>query len=81
MADHDGPTVADLFREAPTRTLICTVLPVAIAVAQLLNGFYTGLPLWVAVGFAAAVLASTASLVRHHRAELRLERLESELRT
>ena len=80
MADDNGLGFVDLLRDAPMRTLVFTVVPIGLAVAQLLNGFFTDLPMWAAGAFAVVMLASAVSLAQHHRAELRLERLEREIR-
>ncbi len=81
MAGYDAPTLADLFRTSPIRMALLSVTPVALAVGQLVNGLLTGLPLWVATAFALTMVASAVALTDHHRAELRLERLERELRS
>lgn len=73
-------SIADLYRAAPVRTLLFTAVPVALALAQLVNALVTTFPVWAAALFAATMLAATVSLFRHHRAEVHVGLLEAELR-
>ncbi|WP_114578144.1 hypothetical protein [Saliphagus sp. LR7] len=69
------PTLAP-FLAAPARGLLLSVAPLALAAAQLANGYANDLPAAVAVGFAAAMVAFAVVATRHHAAEWRLNRLE-----
>lgn len=76
----ETPSLAEIYRAAPVRTLLFTAVPVALALAQLFNAFVTSFPVWAAAIFAATMLAATISLFQYHRAEVHVGLLERELR-
>ena len=80
MARYDDPTLTDLVRTSPLQMTLLSAVPLILAVGQLANGLLTDLPLWAAIVFAVTMVASAVALTSHHCAEVRLERLERELR-
>lgn len=75
MAVRDKVTFWEMFRELPGRTAIASFVPVLLGVAQLLNGYFHGVPLthtglFAVVMAAAAVLVTQYHLVAFHRTKL-----------
>lgn len=71
MVDPDRLTLADMFRTAPGRSALFSVLPVALGGAQVANSLFTGLSLGVSVPFAAGMVALAALLTRYRFARFR----------
>lgn len=67
-------SLATLYRAAPTRTTLFTVLPVLMAVALVVNGVAFDAPLAVALPCAVALVAYAAMTTRYHLAALRRRR-------
>ncbi|WP_128478809.1 hypothetical protein [Halorussus pelagicus] len=78
MAATDNATFWEMYRDLPVRTTIATVVPVFLALAQLLNGYVHGIPIVRIAGFTAgmvvaAVLVTQYNLVQYHRRNLQRE--------
>lgn len=76
MVDREDVTLWTAVRRSPVRTGVFVGLPLLLAVGQLLNALVTGFPLWVAVAFAAVMVAYAAMYVRLHHSRVRLHVLE-----
>ncbi|ELY40407.1 hypothetical protein [Natronorubrum tibetense] len=68
----------ELFRATPATSALLALGPLGLAVGQLANGYVNGVSPAVSVGFAAVMVAFAVVAMRHHAAEYRLWRLESE---
>lgn len=77
MRSKEDVTLATSLRHTPVRTGLVAVIPVVLAVVQLLNGLFTELPIVVGVAFATAMVTAAVVFTRHHLAQLRLEVLET----
>lgn len=66
------------FLAAPVKSALLTLVPLALAVAQLLNGYVNGVSPAVTVGFAAVMVAFAVVATGHHAAQHRLRSLELE---
>ncbi|GAB3680044.1 hypothetical protein GCM10028857_02210 [Salinarchaeum chitinilyticum] len=77
MRSKEDVTLAASLRHTPVRTGLVAVVPVVLAIVQLLNGLFTELPIVVGVAFAAAMVTAAVVFTRHHLAQLRLEVLET----
>lgn len=77
MRSKEDVTLAASLRHAPVRTGLVAVVPVVLAVVQLLNGIFTELPILVGLTFAATMVTAAVVFTRHHLAQLRLEVLET----
>ncbi|WP_255168186.1 hypothetical protein [Natrononativus amylolyticus] len=66
------------FAAAPAKSLLLSVGPVALAAGQLLNGYVNGLSPGITVPFAIVLIWFAVVATRHHAAEHRLRRLESD---
>jgi len=77
MRSKEDVTLFASLRKTPIRTGLVAVVPVVLAVVQLLNGLFTELPILVGVAFAAAMITASVIFTRHHLAQLRVEMLES----
>lgn len=77
MRSKADVTLDDALRQTPVRTGVVAVLPVVLGVVQLLNSFFTGLPVIVGILFAATMISAAVVFTRHHLAQLRLEVLET----
>lgn len=77
MRSKEDVTLAASLRQTPVRTGLVAVVPVALGVVQLLNSFFTELPVVVGIAFAALMISAAVVFTRHHLAQLRLEVLES----
>lgn len=71
MVDPDRLTLTDMFRSAPGRSALFSVLPLALGGAQLANSLVTGLPFGVSLPFAAGMVAFAAVLTRYRFARFR----------
>ncbi|GAB3669047.1 hypothetical protein [Halopiger thermotolerans] len=79
MSVRDSPPLVELFRATPVTSCLLTLAPVALALGQLLNSYVNGVSPLVAIGFTAVMLGFGVVALRHHAAEYRLKRLESDL--
>lgn len=73
----DDVTLVAACRRSPVRTALFTVLPILLAGAQVLNGLFTDLALWIALAFAAVMVSYAAVYTQYNLARDRLEVLES----
>lgn len=64
------------FAAAPAKSLLLSLVPVGLAVGQLLNAYVNGLSPAVSLLFAVALVGFAAVATSHHAAEHRLRRLE-----
>lgn len=79
----DGPdpsATVELLRTDPVGAGLLGVVPVVVAVVQLLNSLLNGLPFAVSVPFAATLVAFSAVALRHHLARHRVVDLDPETR-
>ncbi|RKD97949.1 hypothetical protein [Halopiger aswanensis] len=79
MSVREPLPIVELFRATPATSCLLTLGPAALALGQLLNSYVNGVSPLVAIGFTAVMLGFAAVAIRHHAAEYRLRRLESEL--
>jgi hypothetical protein len=79
MRSKEDVTLAASLRHSPVRTGLVAVVPVVLAVVQLLNGIFTELPLVVGAAFAVTMTAAAVVFTRHHLAQLQVEVLESRI--
>lgn len=77
MRSKEDVTLSASLRQTPIRTGLVAVVPIVLAIVQILNGLFTELPIIVGVTFAAAMITSSVIFTRHHLAQLRVEVLES----
>lgn len=77
MSTTDEVTLLSAFRRSPVRMTVFAAGPILLALAQLLNSLYAGLPAYVSSGFAALMVCYAALFSRYHVAQLRLESLET----
>lgn len=66
MAVKDKVTFWEMFRELPGRTTVASFVPVILGVAQLLNGYFHGIPMTHTAGFAAVMLVAAVLVTRYH---------------
>lgn len=71
MATDEDGTVTEMVREMPVQWCLCTVVPVVLAIVQLSNSYFYGLP-WLVSGLFALVFGSFAVLsTQYHLAQFR----------
>lgn len=76
MSTTDDVTLRSAFRRSPVRMGVFAAGPLLLAVAQLLNSLFAGLPTYVSFGFAVTMVCYAALFSRYHVALLRLQSLE-----
>lgn len=79
MRPKENVTLAASLRHSPVRTGLVAVVPVVLAVVQLLNGIFTELPFVIGAAFAITMIAAAVVFTRHHLAQLQVELLESRI--
>ncbi|WP_049895267.1 hypothetical protein [Halopiger xanaduensis] len=79
MSVRESLPLVELFRATPATSCLLTLGPAALALGQLLNSYLNGVSPLVAVGFTVVMLGFAVVALRHHAAEYRLRRLESDL--
>lgn len=78
MSVESPPPVNALFRSAPVRTALVSLVPFALAAGQLVNSLVNDFPLVLSIGFAVTMLVFAVVATGHCAAEFRLRRLESD---
>lgn len=78
MSVGTPPSVNTLFRSAPVRTALVSLVPLVLAVGQLANSLVNDFPLVLSIAFAVTMLAFAVVATGHCAAEFRLQRLESD---
>jgi hypothetical protein len=73
-------TFREMFRELPVQTSLFSFGPLALAIAQLVNGVYHGTTLTYHVLFGVVMVAFAVVVTRHHLVSFRLRRLENDER-
>ena len=73
---YDPPSLLETARTSPAETALFSVLPLAIAAAQLGIGAATDLHLGVATAFAAVMVGYAVLATRYNRTLVRLDALE-----
>lgn len=75
MATRDEPSFARMCRSFPVRTSLFTVGPLVFALAQLLNAFVHGIPVWRVAVIAAVMAVFSVLITSYHLAKFRRRRL------
>ncbi|WP_232686573.1 hypothetical protein [Halobacterium zhouii] len=70
------PSVVDMFRALPVRSLVLSVIPAFIALLQGVNVAVNGLPLQYGAPFALMMLTCSAAATRQNLASFRTRTLE-----
>lgn len=73
---YDAPTLRETARSLPVQTALFSVLPVALAFAQLGIGAVTDLHIGYATAFAAVLVAYAVFATQHNRSVARLNALD-----
>lgn len=76
MEDINAITIGQMFRHFPAESALVSVLPVALVLIQLGNGFLNGLPLPIAIGFGIGLLAGTTMLFQYRFVRFRRQSIE-----
>ena len=79
MSVRSSLSIVELFLAAPTKSALLSLGPLALALGQLGNSYVNGVSPAVSIGFAVVMVAFAVVATRHHAAEHRLQRLESDL--
>lgn len=79
MSVSPSTPLTTLFRSAPARTALLSIVPVTLALAQLANSYLNGLSTAYAAGFAVAMVVFAAVATGHFAAQHRIDALESGL--
>lgn len=79
MATKDDVTVSDMFRSAPVRSAMVSVLPLLLVLGQFANSYFNGLSIFASTAFALTVTLFAVLLTQHQLAEFRLRHVEREL--
>lgn len=79
MAATDEVSFWEMYSELPVRTTLASVGPVALAFAQLLNGYVHGVPVTHTGAFAAVMTAAAVLVTRYHLVEFRRSKLQRDL--
>lgn len=75
----DAITVWTSFRDTPGTMGLFVLVPLALAVGQVLNAALFGLPVWAAAAFALAMVAYAVVFTRLHQARLRVLSLQDSI--
>lgn len=76
MPTTDDLTLRSAFRRSPVRMGFFAAGPLVLALAQLLNSLFAGLPTYVSFGFAVLMACYAILYSRYHLAQLHLQSLE-----
>lgn len=76
MAAIERLTLAEMFRAAPLRTALVTLVPLGIALMQLANSAFNGLPFAVSVPFALVIVGFACLLTQYSLARFQRQQRE-----
>lgn len=76
METKEEVTLTGMVRETPVRSCLYTLVPVALAVAQLLNSYFHGLPWLASVPFAVVLIGYACLSTQYNLTQLRRRKLE-----
>ncbi|WP_339102648.1 hypothetical protein [Haloterrigena salinisoli] len=79
MSARQSPSFVELFLATPAKSCLLALGPLALALGQLGNSYVNGISPAVSIGFAVVMICFAVVATRHHAAEHRLRRLESDL--
>lgn len=77
MLDTEEVALLEMFRCLPVRSSLFTVGPFVLAIAQLANSAFNGLPLTYSGVFAAVMVGYSVLITRYHLTEFRLRKLQA----
>lgn len=78
MADDCDVTFEAMARQFPVRTGVYTVGPPVVGLAQLVNSYVHGVPLWYAALFTVGLLAFSVIVTRYQLASYRVAQVTDE---
>lgn len=76
MATVEPVTFGDMFRAAPVRSALLTLLPLSIAVFQLVNSVYNDLSFAISIPFALVIVSFAYVLTQYSLARFRRQQRE-----
>ena len=79
MATTDDTTFYDMFRANPVQSALVSTGPVLLAVAQLANGYFTEMSIFVSIAFAVVVVLFAGLLTQHQYAQFRRQYVERDV--
>jgi hypothetical protein len=68
-----------MYRDIPIRTTIATVVPVFLALAQILNGYIHGVSVVRIAGFTAGMVVAAALVIQYHLVQYQRRTLQRDL--
>ena len=79
MGVKDEVTFRASFRLSPVQMGLFVLGPIALAVAQVMNSFVTGFPLYASAGFTVLMIVYAVWYTQYNLARLRLQHVEREV--
>lgn len=76
MATKDDVTFSDMLRSNPIQSAMVSIVPLLLAVAQLANGYFTTMSVFVSMSFAVVVVSFAVLLTQYQYARFRRRHIE-----
>ena len=76
MAAIEGFTLVDMFRAAPLRSALFTMVPVGLALMQLANSVFNDLSFMISIPFALVIVAFACLLTQYSFARFQRQQRE-----
>lgn len=79
MATRDDTAFSDMFRSNPVQSAMVSLVPLLLALAQLANGYFNDMSIFVSISFAIVVVLFAVLLTQHQYARFRRQYAERNL--